>query len=832
LDFSCPITDFLIPMSTLRLALRQLGKNPSFTITVTLVLALGIGATTAIFSVIHAVLLNPFPYRDGNQILFVGSNRAGEPGSQMPVTYPDYLEWREGARTVEHLAFAAGTAATLTGVAEPVSLRNAAVSANTWPLLGLQPALGRVFTEVEDSVGAAPVAVLSHATWLKHFNGDPAILDRSITLDGKPYTVIGVMPSSFKFWAGDVWTPVGLQADTDQMRSRIMRMDSWVVTRAAPGRTREEVNTELNLIARRIALAHPDTNKDVGVMMRYLSESVSGQLRNPLLVLLSAVGAVLLIACANVANLFLARTSARQREFAVRAALGASRGQLIRQTLMESLPLALLGGAAGLGLAAWGLDALLALLPQDAVPAEAQIRINGPVMLFSLVLTLGTMLLFALFPALEGSRAAVAPALQEGSRGTASLGTNRVRSCLIVAEVSLSLVLLVGAGLLIRSLSRIHSVDLGFNRDNLLVVPVQLSEHRYGSSESATAFFENAVERIRSLPAVASVAATTGAPLANVNGMPLAVEGRTYTDISQLDGLIFALVTRDYFPAQGLALKQGRLFDDNDRAGTAPVIILNEAAVKKYLPDGNPLGKRVMLGAPEHLITPGMLPAGFDKFQWATVVGVVHSARYFGQQNDAPAAAYIPVRQSWDYPQMRRFMLLLVRTKTPPLDVLPSLREVVKSLDPDLPLGRVATADMLATELLQGTRFNTVLLGLFAGVALALAAVGIYGVVSWNVTQRTREIGIRQALGANRATVLRLVISQSMRVVGLGLLIGLAGSLAVARLVRSQLFEISAFDPVTFLAVVGLLAAAALLACWLPARRATRVDPVVALRAE
>ena len=819
-------------MNTLRFALRQMFKTPGFTATVTVVLALGIGATTAIFSVIHAVLLHPFPYTEGNKILFVGSARTDQPDNQMPVTYPDYLDWRESARTVDHLAFAAGTSSTLTGVAEPVALRHAALSANAWPLLGLKPELGRVFTESEDRVGAEAVCVLSHATWQKHFNGDPGILSRVITLDGKPYTVVGVMPPHFKFWAGDVWTPVGLQADTDQMRSRILRMDSWVVTRAKPGKTREEVDTELNLIARRIALAHPDTNKDIGVRMRYLSESVAGPLRNPLLILLTAVAAVLLIACANVANLFLARTSTRQREFAVRAALGASRGQLIRQTLVESLPLALLGGIAGLCVAAWGLDALLALLPRDAVPAEAEIRINGPVLLFSLVITLGTLLLFALFPALESSRPAVASTLQEGARGTASVGTSRVRAGLIMAEVSLSLVLLVSAGLLIRSLSRIQSVDLGFNRDNLLVVPVQLSEARYGGSEQATAFFENAVERIRSLPAVTAVGAASGAPFANVNGMPLVVEGRTYTDLNQLDGLIFALVTKDYFRAQGLALKRGRLFDDSDRAGTQPVIILNEAAVKKFLPDGEPLGKRVMLGAPDHLITPGMLPPGLSKFQWATVVGVVQGARYFGQQNDPPPAAYIPVRQSWDYAQMRRFMLLLIRTQDRPLDVVPTLREIMKSLDPDLPLGRIATADMLAGEVLQGTRFNTVLLGLFAGVALALASVGIYGVVSWNVTQRTKEIGIRQALGAGRSSVLRLVIGQSMRMVGYGLIIGIGISLGLTRVLQSQLFQISTFDPLTFIVVVCLLSGSAFLACWLPARRATKVDPMIALRAE
>ena len=818
-------------LSDLRFALRSLAKTPGFTATVTLVLALGIGATTAIFSVVHAVLMHPFPYQDGNQILFVGSTRTGENG-QMPVTYPDYLDWRKSVQSVDHLAYASGSSVTLTGINAPAVLRNGAISAQAWPLLGMQPVLGRVFTENEDHPGAAPVCVLSHATWQKRFGGDPGILGRSITLDGKPYAVIGVMPPTFKFWAGDVWTPVGLQADSDMMRSRLLRMDAWVVTRAKPGKTIDDVRAELNVIARQVAQQYPDTNKDVGVTMRYLSESVTGPFRDPLLILLCAVAGVLLIACANVANLLLARTSARRREFAVRAALGASRGQLIRLTLTESLPLALLGGFAGLGLAVWGLDGLLAIIPQDFVPAEAQIRVNAPVMLFSLVVTLGTLLLFALFPALEGSRAAVAPALQESSRGSASRGTSRVRAGLIIAEVSLSLILLVGAGLLIRSLARIYSVEVGFTKDNLLVVPLQLNESRYAGSEQATTFFENAVARLQSLPAVAAVAASTSAPFSQTNGMPLVVEGKTYTDINQLEGLQFSLVTGDYFRAQGLRLVRGRDFDPNDRAGSPPVIILNEAAVKKFLPGVEPLGKRVMLGAPDNLIKPGMLPAGFDKFQWATVVGVVQSARYFGLQTDPQPAAYIPVRQGWDYAQLRRFMILVVRTRGEPLDLVPALRSTIKVIDPNLPVERVSTMDMLIGDSLQGTRFNTVLLGLFAGVALALSAVGIYGVVAWNVTQRTREIGIRLALGANRSNVLRLVIGQSMGVVLLGIALGVAGSLAVARTLQSLLFGMSAFDPGTFAAVALLLAGVALLACVLPARRATKVDPMVALRAE
>ncbi|MBI2813862.1 MAG: ABC transporter permease [Opitutae bacterium] len=819
-------------MQNLRLAFRQLLKVPAFTLTVTLVLALGIGATTAIFSVVYAVLLHPFPYKDGNKILFVGSNRLDQPGSMMPVAYPDYQEWRKNIRSVEQLGFASGRSAALTGVNEPAVLRNGAISAPVWPLLGIQPILGRVFTDAEDNPAAVPVVVLSHATWRKRFGGDPGLLGRAITLDGKPYTVIGVMPANFKFWAADVWTPVGLQADTDIMRSRLMRMDSWVVTRAAPGRTRDDVAAELEVAARQLALQFPDSNKDVGVTMRYLNESVTGPFRDPLLMMLAAVAAVLLIACANVANLLLARTSARLREFAVRAALGASRWQLIRQTLAEALPLAALGGFAGVLLAIWGLDSLLALLPQDAVPAEAQIGVNGPVLLFTATLSLGTMLLFALFPALESSRAAVGGGLQEGARGTASRSTGRVRAGLIIAEVSLSIVLLVGAGLLIRSLARIHAVDVGFNRENLLVVPLQLPESRYAASEQSTSFFENAVERLRQLPAVADVAASSNVPFAGGNGMPLAVEGRTYTDLNQLEGVQFALVGPEYFRTQGLRLLRGRVFDATDRAGSAPVIILNEAAVKKFLPAGDPLGRRVMLGAPEHLIKPGMLPAGFDKFQWATVIGVVQSARQFGLQNDAPRAAYIPARQGWDYPQMRRNMTLLIRTHAEPLNAVPAVRGMIKSLDANLPVERIVTMDMLIGDTLQSTRFNTTLLGLFAAVALMLSGVGIYGVVSWSVTQRTKEIGVRLALGAGRSQILGLVIGQSMRVVLLGVLLGVAGALALTRTMENKIFGISAFDPLTFAAVVGLLTSAALLAAWLPARRAAQVDPMTALRAE
>ncbi len=819
-------------LQDLRFALRSMARTPGFTATVVLVLALGIGATTAIFSVVHAVLLDPFPYRRGNELLFVSSLRTNVENSQMSVTYPDFLDWQKAAQTTEELVYAASTQATLTGIPEPAMLRNATVSAGAWPLLGLRPVLGRTFTAEEDQPNATPVAVLSHATWQNRFGGDPAVLGRVLQLDGVAHTVIGVMPRNFKFWAGDVWTPVGLRAGTPMLQSRLLRMDSWVVTLPKEGRTARDVENELNVIARQLGQQYPDTNRDTGVRVTRLAESTGSQLRDPLMILLAAVGGVLLIACANVANLLLARTTARRREFSVRAALGASRGQLLRQTLVEALPLAALGGAVGVVLAHWGLAAILAVIPPEAVPAEAEIRVNGLVLAFSLGLTAGTLLLFALFPALEGSRAALAPALADEARGTAGTRTGRVRAGLIVAEVALSLMLLVAAGLLLRSFERLQRVDLGFDRERLLVVPIVLPESRYATSEQAMQFFEGAVERLRALPVVASVAHATNAPMMNGNGMPLLVEGQTYNTLDDLRGVQFTFGTADYFRAQGIRVRQGRGFEPTDGASSQPVIVLNEAAVRQFLPEGDPLGKRVMLGIPENLLKPGVLPPELSRFQWATVVGVVDSVRHFGPGNDPIPAVYSPVRQGWDFPVLHRNGYLLVRTKGEALDAVPMVRDVLRGIDRDLPVERISTMDLTLRDALRGTRFNVLLLGLFAGTALVLAAVGIYGVVAWNVTQRTREIGIRLALGAERAAVLRLVILQSMRVVGLGLLLGLGGALATTRLLQSQLANLSAFDPLTFAAVVAVLAAAALLACWLPARRAARVDPIVALRTD
>ena len=818
-------------LADLRFALRQLAKAPGFTLVAVVTLALGVGANTAIFSVIDAVLLHPFPYADSDRLLFIASNRQGQQGF-MPVTYPDYLEWKKDSRSFDGLAWASGRSYTLTGVTEPAAIRGAAVSASVWPLLGIAPQLGRPFTAAEDRPGADPVCVLSYATWQGRFGGDAHILGRTLTLDGKTYSVVGVMPARFKFWAGDVWLPAGLEADSEMMHSRVLRFDSWVVGRPRAGISIPAALAELNVIAARIAREHPDTNQGVGVTSRLLSESVVGDFRQPLLVLLAAVGCVLLIACANVANLLLARAATRQREYAVRMALGATRGRLIRQLLLESLPLALMGGGAGLLVGAWGLQALLVILPSDSVPAEAQIAVNVPVMCFTLAVAVLTMGAFSLVPALAGARAPVSEGLQEGSRGTASARTGRLRAALIVSEIALSVTLLVGAGLLIRSLARLQTVDLGFNTQTLLTATLSLPESHYPTGPSATEFYARLVEDARRIPGVKAVGAATAAPFLNSNGIPFLVEGRTYHSLNELQGGLFSAVLGDYFAAQDLRLVKGRLFTPADRAGSAPVIVLNEAAVKKFLPDGDPLGRRLMLGVPANLLKPSLLPKGLDKFQWSTVVGVVRDIRYFGMQSDPPPAAYLPVDQAWEVRGLRSGMTIFLRTEGDPTRAARSLRQMVAAIDRDQPVGQIATMQSLIRDSLRQPRFNTILLALFAGVALALAVVGIYGVVAWNVAQRTREFGIRQALGADARAILRLVVRHGMRVVLLGLLLGLAGAAAATRALQSMLFDVPAFDPLTFLLVAALLAAVALLACVVPARRATRVDPSTALRAE
>jgi len=811
--------------------LRPIAQNPGFTAVVIAVLALGVGANTAIFSVVNAVILNPFPYPKSEQLLFVGSTLEGQDGN-MPVTYPDFLDFRESAQGFDGMTFASNESFTLTGREAPSVLEGARVSADAWDMLGVDPILGRVFTAAEDQPAADPVAVLSYDTWQSRFGGDEKVLNQIAVLNGRAHTIIGVMPAVFKFWGAEVWVPVGLDGGSEILNSRIFRFNSWIVARVKDGITLEAANTELALMAKQIALAHPESNERISASARLLSDAVTGDFQRPLVVLLIAVACVLLIACANVANLLLARTASRQREFAIRVALGATRGQLIRSTLLESLPLSLMGGVAGLIVGAWGLQGLLAFLPADAIPAEAQIEVNLPVVIVSLALTIGTMLGFSLMPAFSGTRPDLAENLQEGARGTTNKNTARLRSILIVAEVSLSLTLLVGAGLLIRSLDKLSSVDPGFDPENLLVSAVRLPEARYPDPRVATELFRDLVSEMNRLPNVDAVAATTNAPFMGGSNMPLLQEGMTYPTMDDLRSAQFSGIIGDYFQAQGVPIVKGRSFVETDRQGSAPVVIINEEAVRQFFPNQDPIGQRVMLGLPDNLLRPEMLPEGFTNLPWAEVIGVVRDMRHFGLQADLQPAVYFPIEQMWAVPLLRNTMILMTRTHDDPTSLSSTVRKAVSRIDPDQPVASIATMETIIGNTLRQSKFNSLLLGCFAGVALLLALVGIYGLVAWNVTQRTREIGIRQALGAQRHDVLNMVVRQGMGMVLLGIVIGIATSLALARGLQSMLFEVSAFDPWTFVGVGLLLAGVALVACLLPALRASRINPLEALRAE
>lgn len=816
-------------MNDLRLALRQLARQPGFALVAILTLALGIGANTAIYSVIHAVLVQPFPYEQGDRIAFVGQMREGQEGT-MPVTWLDYQEWQRQATRLQHLSWVSDERYVLTGAAEPAFVRGAAMTASTWTLLGMPAALGTVFGAADDTPGAAPVVVISHGAWQRQFGGAPDVVGRAIELDDRAYTVRGVMPPEFRFWAADVWVPAASKADDDFMQNRLFRNSGWALGRLAPGATLADADRELDVISARIAQQFPDSNKDVAAETTLLADSVAGQIRPALLALSAAVGCLLLIACVNVANLVLARAATREREFSVRAAIGASRGRLLRQVTAEGLPVALLGGAAGVALAWLGLRALLLLLPEGMVPAEARIELNASVLLFALLLCVACTLAFGLAAALARATEVSSEALREGGGGTASRRAQRVRGALVVTQVALAVTLLVGAGLLLRSLDALRRVDLGFETAHLLIAPLRLPERTYPVGTQATEVFRGVLERLRPLPGVVAVGAGTNAAMSGGSGLPLLVEGETYTDLNALRGTQFGMVMGDFFAAQGLQLRRGRLVGDHDRAGGEPVVVLNEAAVRQFLPEGDPIGRRVMVGIPPNLVTPGMLPPGLDTFQWTTVVGVVSDLRHFGPASEPPPMAFLPIDQVWNHPVARNAMTVLLRTEGDPLALAPAVREAVWAIDRDQPVADTFAMKQVLVDVLRPARFNSVLVGVFAGLALLLSAIGIYGVVAWHVAQRVREIGVRLALGARREVVLRQVVGQGMRTVAIGIAFGVFGAAAAGFGLRRMLFGVGVFDPWSFAAVLVVLLCAALLACWLPARRAAAVDPVEALR--
>jgi putative ABC transport system permease protein len=816
----------------LRYGARMLKKNPSFAMISVLTLAVGIGANSAIFSVVNAVLLNPFAYPDADRIMDLSTYEPAQPEYERGVSYPNFLAWQKQQSVFTHLAAEGFQSFHLTGGGEPEIINGAPISPETFSLLEVPPYLGRVFTAEDNRLDSARTATLSYAFWQRRFGGESGVIGRTMLLDNQVYTIIGVMPPRFKFGWADVWVPIGLFPNTVRTASYYQ-----VVGRLKPGVRIEQARAEMNAISARLAKQYPESSIDVGVRVTPLSEKVTREIRPSLLALMGAVVFVLLIACANVANLLIARAAAREKELAIRAALGAGRWRLVRQLLLESLSLATLGGLAGFLLARWGVELLLKLAPKDLIPGEAVIGVDLQTLGFTLLLTLLTTLICSLLPALRFSKGAVLDGLKEGARlSTSASGNQRMRGALVTLEVALSVILLIGAGLLIKSFARLQQVEFGFKKESLLAINLKFSPGKYDQPQLLENFFRDVLERVNATPGVESAAFMNGAPFTGSGVViPLVREGQSFSHLQEISNrhIRYYVVYGDLVNALGSPPIAGRGFTPQDTSTSEPVAIINQAAAEKYFPGENPLGKRIRLGVPEKLIQPGM-PEGFKKLRWLTVVGVVKNLRESGSSwlQEFQAAGYTPLAQAPPIPVIFNISTLLVRSSKDPVPLVNTVRRQIHSVDPYLPLANVATMEDLIDDSFKPQRFNAFLMGLFAALALLLAVVGLYGVLSYTVVQRRHEIGVRMALGAQSRSIVLLVLKQGLRLTILGVAIGLAGAFGLTRLIERLLFGVSATDPLTFILIALLLTLVAMLACWMPARRAAKVDPLVALRTE
>ncbi len=800
-------------LQDVRYGIRTLAKSPGFTIVVMLTLALGIGANMAIFSVLNAVLLRPLPYRDASRLVVMRetTKRVGE----VSVSYPDFLDWRQRSRTFAQMAAVHNLGLNLSGVERPERIAGCAVSPEFLAMLGVRPALGRDLLPAEEKPGTKPVVLLSYSLWQSYLGGDAGAIGRTIALDGRPFTIIGVLPPGFRFLEKtDVIAPIGVWAKDLALRGE--RGDLDVLGRLAPGVNVGQARAEMQAIAANLARAYPETNRGFGVNLTTLREQFAGATSTPILVLFAAVIFVLLIACVNVANLFLVRGAERTREIALRLAIGATRGRVIRQILTESFLLAALGGGLGVVLGSWGLDGLARLLPADSF-MSAGLEMDRGVFAFMAALVVLVAAAFGLAPALKASRADVQESLKEGGRGaTSGAGEHRLRGVLVIAETALALVLLVGAGLMMKSLYLLLRVDPGFRPDRVVTMEIDLRSTQYSKREAVLSFWQQVLARVRQAPGIEAAAIGTVVPLTgNHNRTNITIEGQPIPAAGEFPHPDYHIVSSGFAGALGIPLLHGRMFSDADNESAPLVAMVNDRLARRFWPKEDGIGKRFMLGRP-----------GPDK-KWITVVGVVGDTKLYGLANPSRLEIYLPYRQNWE-----NDMNLVVRSAADPASVISTIRGVVAAIDKDQPVFDVHAMRELLDNSVALRRLTLVLLGLFSGLALLLAAIGIYGVISYSVTRRTHEIGIRMAIGAGASSVLWLVLGYGLRLAGTGILVGVVAAFALTRLMSSLLFGIASTDPLTYAAVILAALAIALLACYIPGRRAMRVDPIVALRHE
>ncbi|MGI8732780.1 MAG: ABC transporter permease [Pyrinomonadaceae bacterium] len=806
----------------LRYGARMLIKNPAVTMVALIALTLGIGANTAIFSVVHSVLLRSLPYEDGERLAIVWEHRkSGKGNPQNVINLGNFFDWKDQNTVFEDMAAFFDLNFNLTGDGEPEEISAQIATTNLFSVLRVKPVHGRTFTPDEGKPGQPDVVVISYDLWQRRFGGDPSIVGRKVTLNNQPNEIIGVLPPDVGWFVqkgsmvskpAQIWSPWQVSNELRQRQGRFAR----AVARLKPNVTSAQAQNEMNVIGARLEQQYPEFNTQWGVNVVPLRTQFTGEIRKPLLILLGAVGFVLLIACANVANLLLGRAASRRKEIALRAGLGASRWRIARQLLTESVLLSAIGGGLGLLLSWWGTKALLALSPPELIDLRST-KVNLPVLAFTIGLTFLTGIVFGLVPAFEAARFDLNDSLKEGAKGFGGSRSHRLRSLFVVTQVALALVLLVGAGLLMKSFTRLQSVDPGFNPNNLLTMRVNLPSRKYDTDPKVMNFFKRTLEQLRAIPGVEAAGAINTLPFSGPHsGTDIYIEGQPKLPPGQELGTGICVTDANYFQAMGIPLRRGRLFTEQEATEMRHVVVINEAFARVNFAGQDPLGKRVTIYMKDE-----------NDNVPTEIIGIVGDSKHMGLDAEVEPMAY------WPQPELTySSMTLAIRTRGEAMNIAPAARKIIHQLDPEQPIGEVSTMNGLMAKSIARSRFNTILLAAFSVVALVMAAVGIYGVMSYSVQQRTHEIGIRMALGAQRRDVLTLVVKQGIILGIVGVAAGLIASFGLTRLIASMLFEVAATDKKTFAAVSAGLFIVTLIACYIPARRATKVDPLVALRYE